>query len=159
MTVKWWNSDTKVGRAALCWELDFDAETVVKLGHRFSSRCRTEKSRGRTFLPQSEKCQSTFLSWCFVLPEERRFCWKNLGSSFCPAVKSTVEDENGGTRWRSWLRHCATNRRVAGSVPDGAIGLFHWHNPSGRTMALGLTQPLTEMRTRNISWGIKAAGA
>ena len=24
--------------------------------------------------------------------------------------------------------------------------------PSGRTMALGLTQPLTEMSTRNISW-------
>jgi hypothetical protein len=24
---------------------------------------------------------------------------------------------------------------------------------SGRTMALGLTQPLTEMSTRNISWG------
>jgi len=25
-------------------------------------------------------------------------------------------------------------------------------------MALGLTQPLTEMSTRNISWGVKAAG-
>ena len=27
------------------------------------------------------------------------------------------------------------------------------------TMALGPTQPLTEMSTRNISWGVKAAGA
>jgi len=26
-------------------------------------------------------------------------------------------------------------------------------------MALGLTQALTEMSTRNISWGVKAAGA
>jgi hypothetical protein len=26
-------------------------------------------------------------------------------------------------------------------------------------MALGLTQPLTEMSTRNISWGVMAAGA
>jgi len=26
-------------------------------------------------------------------------------------------------------------------------------------MALGLTQPLTEMSTKNISWGVKAAGA
>jgi len=26
-------------------------------------------------------------------------------------------------------------------------------------MALGLTQPLTEMSTRNISWGVKAAVA
>ena len=29
----------------------------------------------------------------------------------------------------------------------------HLHNPSGRNLALGLTQPLTEMSTRNISWG------
>jgi len=28
-----------------------------------------------------------------------------------------------------------------------------WHKPSGRTMVLGLTQPLTEMITSNISWG------
>ena len=34
-------------------------------------------------------------------------------------------------------------------------GIFHLHNPSGRTMAKGLTQPLTEMTTRNISWGGK----
>ena len=60
---------------------------------------------------------------------------------------------------RSWSRHCATSRKVAGSIPDGVVGIFHWHNPSGRTVALGLTQPLTEMSTRNISWGIKAAGA
>jgi len=32
-------------------------------------------------------------------------------------------------------------------------------NPSGHTMALRSTQPLTEMGTRNISWGVKAAAA
>jgi len=49
---------------------------------------------------------------------------------------------------------------LAGSIPDDVIGIFHWYNPSGRTMALGLTQPLTEMSTRSISWGggVKAAG-
>jgi hypothetical protein len=62
-------------------------------------------------------------------------------------------------RWRSWLRHCATSRKVAGSIPDGVTGIFYWHNPSGRTMSLGLTQPLTERSTRNNSWGVKAAGA
>ena len=30
---------------------------------------------------------------------------------------------------------------------------FFIDTPSGRTMALGWTQPLTEMSTRNISWG------
>ena len=57
------------------------------------------------------------------------------------------------TQWRSWLRHCATSRKVASSIPHGFFGIFHWHNPSGRTIALGSTQPLTEMSTRNISWG------
>jgi hypothetical protein len=42
--------------------------------------------------------------------------------------------------------------KLAGSIPDGVIGIFHSHNSSGRAMALGLTQPLTEMSTRNISW-------
>ena len=48
----------------------------------------------------------------------------------------------GGMRWHSWLRHCATNRQVAGSVPNGVTGIFYWHNPSGSTMVLGLNQPL-----------------
>ena len=38
------------------------------------------------------------------------------------------------------------------------IGIFHRHNPSDRTMALGSTQPLTEMSTRDIFWRVKAAG-
>ena len=27
--------------------------------------------------------------------------------------------------WHSWLRHCATRQKVAGSIPEGAIGIFH----------------------------------
>jgi len=41
-------------------------------------------------------------------------------------------------RWRSWLRHCATSRKVAGSIPDSVIGILHWHNPSGRTYDPGV---------------------
>jgi len=48
--------------------------------------------------------------------------------------------------------------KVAGSIRDDVIGIF-LHNPSSCTMALGMTQPLTEMSTRNISWGEKGAGA
>jgi hypothetical protein len=53
----------------------------------------------------------------------------------------------------------ATSWKVTGSIPDGVDVIFHWHIPSGRTKALGLTQPLAEMSTRNISWEVKAAGA
>jgi len=44
---------------------------------------------------------------------------------------------------------------VAGSIPDGVTIILHWHNPSGRTVFLGLTQLLTEMSTSNISWGLR----
>ena len=79
----------------------------------------------------------------------------HLSSHKLPAILVRV----WGTGWCSWLRHCATSRKVAGSIPDDVIGILHWHNASCRTMALGSTRPLTETSTRNISWGVKAAGA
>ena len=30
-----------------------------------------------------------------------------------------------GTAVTQWLMCCATNRKVAGSIPDGVIGIFH----------------------------------
>jgi hypothetical protein len=66
---------------------------------------------------------------------------------------------SGDTRWRSWLRHCATSRKFAGSIPEGIIWNFHWHTPSCRNIALETTQLLKEMSTRNISCGVKVAGA
>jgi len=51
------------------------------------------------------------------------------------------------------LKHCDTSRKVAGSITDGDIGIFHWFNPSGCPMSLGLIQPLTEMSTRGIILG------
>jgi hypothetical protein len=61
--------------------------------------------------------------------------------------------------WRIWLKHCATSREVAGSIPDWFIAIFHWFNPSCYTMAPELTQPLAEMRTRTGSLWVKAVGA
>jgi hypothetical protein len=48
------------------------------------------------------------------------------------------------------IRHYyhAASRKVEGSIPHQVIGFFNSPDPSSRTMALGLTQPLTEMSTR-----------
>jgi hypothetical protein len=51
------------------------------------------------------------------------------------------------------LRYCATNQKVACSTPDGVMEFFIDIYPSDRTMALGSTQPLTEMSSRRISCG------
>jgi hypothetical protein len=54
---------------------------------------------------------------------------------------------HGGTR------HYATVGRSLVRIPD-EVDLFNLPNPSSRTMAQGLTQPLTEMSTRNLP-GVK----
>jgi hypothetical protein len=48
-------------------------------------------------------------------------CGNKLTDFRCVPLVSSCEH---GTRWRSWLRHCATNRKVAGSIPDGVTGIF-----------------------------------
>ena len=47
-----------------------------------------------------------------------------------PALRSLLYLHQGtvhvqGTRWSSWFRHCATSRKVAGSIPDCVTVIFH----------------------------------
>ena len=53
---------------------------------------------------------------------------------YSPTRCHNLRDQN--VRWRLWLRHW----KVAGSIPDSFIELFHWHwrYHTGRTMALGV---------------------
>jgi hypothetical protein len=68
-------------------------------------------------------------------------------------VHHVVLKITNGLPWSLWgvlkFRHYAKSRKVAGSSPDG-VTFFNWPNPSCRTMALGSTQPLTEMSTMNL---------
>jgi hypothetical protein len=57
----------------------------------------------------------------------------------------------------SWSRN--PRRKVASSIPDEGIGFFNLPNSSRRTIALGLSQPLTEMSTGNLRVGKSTAGA
>jgi hypothetical protein len=43
--------------------------------------------------------------------------------------------------------------KVTGSIVHGVNGIFHLHNPSGRTMILGSNQPLTEMSRGKVLGG------
>ena len=84
--------------------------------------------------------------------------WYHVGSK----TDTNIFEEyaaSGGTWWHSWLRHCTTNWKVTGLIPDGVIGIFHWLNPSSCTITPGSTQPVTELSTRDISWEVKMAGA
>jgi hypothetical protein len=36
-----------------------------------------------------------------------------------------TKERDRGHAVAHWLRHCATNQKVMGSIPDGVIGIFH----------------------------------
>jgi uncharacterized membrane protein len=41
------------------------------------------------------------------------------------SIIGPLADKWGPLMVAQWLRYCATNRKVAGSIPDGVIGIFH----------------------------------
>jgi hypothetical protein len=59
----------------------------------------------------------------------------------------------GGMQWNNWLRHYATCQKVVVSIPNEVNKFFTWPNPSNHTLALGSTQPPTEMSIRNLPGG------
>ena len=52
-----------------------------------------------------------------------------------------------------WLRRCVTSQTVPGSIPRGVTEFFSDIFPPERTVALGSTQPLVKMSTRDIPGG------
>jgi hypothetical protein len=85
---------------------------------------------------QSGKLMLALVSQAFFVPN--------------PAGLTTLVCSLTSLEYFSWLRHCATSRKVAESISDEVIGFFNLPNPSTRTTALGSTQPLTKIRTKNI---------
>jgi hypothetical protein len=84
--------------------------------------------------------------------------------SQCTALKErTIMNNDFGRMWKEAVMAYkkipsnSTCQKVAGSIPNSVIGIFHWHNPSSHTMALGSTQRLTDMSTRSTSWGSKGS--
>jgi hypothetical protein len=57
------------------------------------------------------------------------------------------------TRKRSRLRQYITSRKIADSIPDEVIGFFNLPNSPSRTVTLESSQPLVEIRTRNLPVG------
>jgi hypothetical protein len=55
--------------------------------------------------------------------------------------------------WKIFFWRITPHNRCTDLIPDEVIRVFNWFNLSSRIMALGSTQPLTEMSTRNLPVG------
>jgi hypothetical protein len=71
--------------------------------------------------------QYTFTHKRYTEYRERTYVTiKNSGSvGRAPSLRVTYTLEFERTRWRSGCGHCPTNRKVAGSIPDGITKIFH----------------------------------
>jgi len=50
---------------------------------------------------------------------------KLVRKNFTALLNCSYLPKTRGTWWRSWLRHCAVSREVAGSIPDGVFEIFY----------------------------------
>jgi len=65
-----------------------------------------------------------------------------------------------GTAVAQWLRCCATNRKVAGSISACVIGIFHWHKIKFRShYGPGVDSVSNRNEYQQYFLGVKAAGA
>jgi hypothetical protein len=76
-------------------------------------------------------------SWCFCQRLQFRHPFNNHDSISYRFLKG---EPHCLPQYRSWLRHCATSRKVAVSILDEVIEFFSWPNPSSHTVVLGSTQ-------------------
>ena len=117
---------------------------VPRLNVRFSNR----KLSNCHYYPdgQDEQWNNTFITGHDTIPSR-----SSSSSSACLTESVTFLSlhldvlERYSLTMDTRLRHCATSRKFAGSIPDDVIGIFHWHGLSCRAMALGSTQPLTDV--------------
>jgi hypothetical protein len=83
------------------------------------SKRRISDSKQLIHLQYCTFIQGVCVEWATCLP------WSAAQSVGKYALlKSCFRLSINAARGRSWLRHCATNRQVAGSIPDGVTGIF-----------------------------------
>jgi len=110
---------------------------MVQKGWDFSQRTDPSSSQRTPRIEDERNCKTWYSKCCepkFVIEANKYWLSDNqlhrdlaLESGFGLGVAEKREIvlhpiKMRGARWRSWLRHCATSRKVA-----GVIEIIHWH--------------------------------
>ena len=115
----------------------------------------------------SDLCTMLHRSDLQKITHTNHICWPVVCLSLSALWPSMSASWSLPIPHRHSMAHCIIGRTRWRYKPEGHefdfnvfIGIFHCHKPSGRTMALGSTQPLTEISKRNIyPGGVMADGA
>jgi hypothetical protein len=67
-------------------------------------------------------CNNNMLTGIFVHRTEEYTADLNI---YCQGLYNLYCSLRGPLMVAQWLRYCATNQKVTGSIPDGVIGIFH----------------------------------
>jgi len=67
--------------------------------------------------------------------------------------------EGAVAQWRIWMRHCATSRKVAASIPDCINGIFSLTKSFRQHYGPGVDSDCNRNEYQEYFLGVKAAGA
>jgi len=155
------DAHTSAASSRLNWRLPADLNGLVRFERKTKSgfcvcaiTFQLASTYQRTWRHNPENKCIVVVSPAWQIPQSKRE-WKLYSRE-----KTMACIEKLVTAVAQWLSCCARNRKVAGYIPAGVIGIFHWH----RIIRIALWYwvriiLLTEMSTRSISWGVKPAGA
>jgi hypothetical protein len=118
-----------------------------------SSRCRSSAWASRTLASTSNRSRRSLSNFSLRLsPSDAPKM--HIRHKYFPLTAQMISLIFSWLHLKFGVRHYATSRKVAVSISDGVNGFsFNRPNPFSSTMALGSTQPLTEMSTRNLPGG------
>jgi hypothetical protein len=166
------NKDKEMSRL-LAWNLRTPQVAVAPLLHGTQSLISSTQPHSRTRPFQClTPVNGAFVPRCLKgvpLPQWRLVSLATTKKWLLCSLRVPAFGQEHSVQWRAWTRLTLINR-VSNSVtnwPDNwkcirvsrvrfpmrSLDFFNWPNPSSLSMALGSTQPLTEMSTRNLSGG------
>jgi len=97
-------------------------------------------------------------AWMWIIvPRSQNFGLYHSGFFWWHKFQLCTRSE--GTGVAQWLRCCATNRKVAGSIPAGVSGIFYWHKILPIALGRGVDSASNTNECQEHFLGVRVAGA
>ena len=120
-------------RYSFCFRLVYSRESKVLL---LLQNCLIMTGTSNWYCTKSSQTGYRFANLSYATEILAQIQVRNTISCYWVNFFELLHRVSGATQWRRWSRHCATTRKVAGSILVVVSGIFHLYNPSGLTRSL-----------------------